>query len=458
MALPRSPAHRIASAPPGAFDGEVLVGGDEVERFRTDRSGYSPEGSPEAVVRARTVADVQRAVVHAREHRWTVVPRGAGTGLAGGAAAGAGSLVVDVSGLDRILEISADEAIAVVEPGVITARLDAAAEERGLRYAPDPASAAISTIGGNIATNAGGLRCVKYGVTGDAVLGLDVVLADGSLLHTGRRTVKGVAGLDLTSLFTGAEGTLGVIVGATLRLQPIPRKTITVAGWFDDVEQAATAVSAALAARVRPSLLELLDEPSVRRAEEHLGVGGARPGAFVVAQTDGFGAAEEAEVLADAFRLVTSRVRVGSDPHVAEELLAVRRAALPALETLGRPFIEDIALPRTRIAEATRRIATIAEHHDIPIFVFGHAGDGNLHPIIVAPSETREVLVRAEAAADEIFALALEFGGSITGEHGIGVLKRRWLARELGEDALRVQRSIRQALDPQGLFNRGKVW
>ena len=220
--------------------------------YRIDRSGFVPDGAPAVLVKATSIDDVRNAVRYAAAAGLSVVVRGAATGLAGGACAGTGSLVLDVTGLDRILEISADDELAVVEPGVITASLDAAVAEFGLRYAPDPASAAISTIGGNIATNAGGLRCVKYGVTGDSVLGLSIVLADGRLIHTGRRTAKGVAGLDLTSLFTGSEGTLGVIVGATVRLQPIPVNTVTVAAYFDDVDQAAAATTAALAARVRP--------------------------------------------------------------------------------------------------------------------------------------------------------------------------------------------------------------
>lgn len=435
-----------------------LVTGDAVEeRYRTDRSGYVASGRPEAVVRAHTVEDVQAAVRYAADAGLAVVPRGAGTGLAGGAAAGAGSLVIDLTGLNRIVDISPGEDLAVVEAGVITADLDAAAAEVGLRYAPDPASAAISTIGGNIATNAGGLRCVKYGVTGDSVLGLSVVLADGTLLHTGRRTAKGVAGLDLTSLFTGSEGTLGVIVGATVRLQPIPLRTVTIAARFDDVETAAAATSRVLAERVRPAIMELLDEASTRRAQDHLGLDGVASGAFVVAQTDGFGADAEAQVVADTFRTFTSRVDVGSDPETVERLLAVRRAALPALEALGRPLIEDIAVPRPRIADAARAVTAIADSHRVPIFLFGHAGDGNLHPIIVVPDDPTAD-DRAEQAAADIFALALDLGGTITGEHGVGVLKRRWLAKETGEESLSVQRAIRAALDPQLLFNPGKVF
>jgi glycolate oxidase len=438
-------------------DGAVLTGDDITDTHRLDRSGHIPDGRPEVVVLAASVDDVRHAVTYAAESGLGVVPRGAGSGLAGGASAGSNTLVLDVSRLNRIEALCADDEIAVVEAGVITAELDRRAGELGLRYAPDPASAAFSTIGGNIATNAGGLRCVKYGVTRDSVLGVSVVLADGALLHTGRRTTKGVAGLDLTSLFTGSEGTLGVIVGATLRLHPIPADTVTVAAWFDDAEGAAAACTAALSARVRPSLMELMDEASVTQAQDYLGVEGAGAGAFVVAQTDGFGARAEADVIAGEFQRFTSRIELGDDREDAEQLLAVRRAALPALERLGQPFIEDIAVPRSKIGVATRAIVEISRRHDVPVFTLGHAGDGNLHPIIVVPGGDRSADQRAGEAADEIFALALDLGGTITGEHGIGVLKRRWLAREIGETAMGAHRAIRRALDPRGVFNPGKV-
>ncbi|MGQ4599175.1 FAD-linked oxidase C-terminal domain-containing protein [Nocardia sp. R6R-6] len=439
------------------ISGRVLVGDDIPVAYRADRSGNRPDGEPRVLIIAANVDDVRRAVSFAADAGLSVVVRGAGTGLAGGASAGTGSMVLDVSRLDRILEISPTDELAVVEAGVSAAVLDDAARRHGLRYAPDPASAAISTIGGNIATNAGGLRCVKYGVTGDSVLGLNVVLADGRLLTTGRRTVKGVAGFDLTSLFTGSEGTLGVIVSATVRLQPLPVRTVTIAAHFDDVEAAASAASAVLAARVRPAMLELLDAASVREAQDFLGVRTDAAGAFIVAQTDGFGAEAEAEVVAATFREFTSRLTVGADAATADELLAVRRAALPALQRHGRVLIEDIAVPRSRIADAVRRITEIADRHASRIFTFGHAGDGNLHPIIVIPEHDDAAVERAEAAADAIFSTALDLGGTITAEHGVGVLKRRWLERELGPDSVEIQRRVRDALDPGGLFNPGKV-
>ncbi|MDV7223352.1 FAD-binding oxidoreductase, partial [Streptomyces prunicolor] len=323
----------------------------------TDRSGTRPDGVPLAVVHARRTEDVTVTLRHANALRVPVVPRGAGTGLSGGASAGEGVLVLDLSGMNRILELSADDQLAVVEPGVITAELDRAAGEHGLRYAPDPASAAISTIGGNIATNAGGLRCAKYGVTRDSVLGLEAVLADGTVVTTGRRTVKGVTGYDLTALLTGSEGTLAVITSATLRLRPVPVATATLAAYFDSFEAAAEASYAIGRAGIVPALAELLDGPVLRAVDPALGERGS---ALLLVQCDGAGAAIEAEQVARVLAPTATNVETTADPVEAESLLAARRLALPALERLGRPLIEDIAVPRSRLAEAVREIRAIS--------------------------------------------------------------------------------------------------
>jgi glycolate oxidase len=394
----------------------------------------------------------------AHHHRVPVVPRGAGSGVAGGALAGTGSIVLDLSGLDRILEIDPVDELAVVEAGVITADLDRAAGTHGLRYAPDPASAAISTIGGNVATNAGGMRCVKYGVTRDAVLGLDVVLADGRLVTTGRRTVKGVAGLDLTSLFVGSEGALGVVVRATVRLRSLPEHTFTAAAAYDDVAAAARACVSLTRARRQPSMLELLDHATLQVVDRAQGTDFARRGrALVVAQADGPGAAEEIAAISELLAKEATWSERGLDEASSERLVLARRLALPSIERFGRALIEDICVPRSRLVDAFRGVEEIAGRTGVDVYTFAHAGDGNLHPIIsfdaaldAPPPEVRE-------AADAIFALALELGGTVTGEHGIGSLKRDWLAREVGGDALDVQRSIKAALDPHGVLNPGKA-
>lgn len=358
---------------------------------------------------------------------------------------------------DIIIAVDADEQLARVEPGVITADLDAVASTHGLMYAPDPGSVGISTIGGNIATNAGGLRGAKYGVTRDHVLALDVVLADGTLIRVGRDTIKGVTGYDLVGLFTGSEGTLGVIVGATLRLIPRPARTATASAYFADIDAAARAVTAITRSGARPAVLEILDGPTLGAIDALEGTSlRARGEALLVIQTDGFGAEEELDVVTAAIASLATHVETATDAAAAEVLLFARRRALPALEALGRVIIEDIAVPRTRLAEAIGRIAVIAHDEAVRIFVFGHAGDGNLHPIIVVPrAGSDELPAGAIAAADRIFALALVLGGTITAEHGVGRLKREWARQELGPEVHALQLAVKAAFDPQGILNPG---
>lgn len=427
----------------------------ELARVSTDRSGTIPDGLPELVVFAKSVEDVRHTISYAAAHGVPVVPRGAGSGVAGGAVAGAGSIVLDLSGLDRIVAIHPDEAIAVVEPGVITAELDAAAATHGLRYAPDPASAAISTIGGNIATNAGGLRCVKYGVTRDAVLAVDAVLGDGTLVSAGRRTLKGVTGYDLTGLLVGSEGTLGVIVGATVRLSPLPTTTATASAFFATAQDAVAAVTALQRHGVRPSTAELLDQATLVAIDEAQGGDlHTRGEVFLLLQTDGYGASAEMAEAARVLRPRTTAMETTTDAAVAERLVATRRAALPAIERHGRVLIEDIAVPRSRLAETVTAVETIATDTGVRIFVFAHAGDGNLHPIVLADSAPPAQVDQAVAA---IFEQALAVGGTLTGEHGVGTLKRPWLAAELGEPVLDLHRRVKAVFDPAGILNPGKA-
>lgn len=432
----------------------VSLAWDERAAVANDRSGLAGE-TPLAVARPRSVAEVQDVLRVTHALHIPVVPRGAGTGLAGGATARENAIVLDLSGLDRILRIDPQTRLAVVEPGVLTAELDREAARHGLRYAPDPASAAISTVGGNIATNAGGLRCVKHGVTRDAVRGLDVVLADGTLIRTGGPTVKSSVGYDLTRLFVGSEGTLGVIVGATVALKPLPSATATLSATFVSVHEAARAVLDVLATGVEPAVLELVDAPTLARIYDHLGLCAAPGGAQLMIQTEGRAADVEAAEIAEALRQHTDDVDVTFDQDESERLLAIRRAALPAIEPLGTPFIEDIAVPVTRLAEAIERIHVVARVHDAQIFTFAHAGDGNIHPIIVAREPHDAAAV--QKAADAIFALALDLGGTVSGEHGVGVLKRAWAAREIDPGAQRIEAAIKAVLDPSGLLNPGKA-
>ncbi|HWO63970.1 MAG TPA: FAD-linked oxidase C-terminal domain-containing protein [Umezawaea sp.] len=436
----------LAHLPAWSTEPEALA------RAGVDRSGAVPDGLPLVLVHATGVDDVVRTVSYAAEHGIPVVPRGAGSGVSGGALAGTGTIVLDLSRLDRIVEIRPDDGIAVVEPGVITADLDQAAAEHGLRYAPDPASAAFSTIGGNIATNAGGLRCVKYGVTRDSVLALDVVTGDGRLLRTGRATLKGVTGYDLTSLLVGSEGTLGVVVGATVKLLPLPRSTATATAYFPDARTAVEAVTRLRRNGLRPSTIEFLDHATLVAIDDAQGGDlSTRGKAFLLVQTDGYGADEEMAAVVEVLKATATLVETDAD--AAERLLATRRQALPSIERLGRVLIEDIVVPTTRLADAVAAIEAIVRDTGVRIFTFAHAGDGNLHPIVLVEEDGPPV----GDAVDALFALALELGGTLTGEHGVGLLKRDWLAAELGETGLDLQRRIKAVFDPAGVLNPGKA-
>ena len=427
----------------------------EIDRA-IDRSGLRPVGAPTEVVVARDVAEVQETVRRAAAAGTPLITRGAGSGLAGGAVAGEGAIVLDLSRLTRIRAIDPVDGTAEVEAGVITADLDAAARAHGLMYAPDPGSVGISTVGGNIATNAGGLRGAKYGVTRDAVLSVDVVLADGSLVRLGRPTIKGVTGYDLAGLVVGSEGTLGIVVAARVRLLPAPQRVATASAFFATLEDAARAVAAIAVSGARPAVLEILDGATLGAIDAAEGTALRAQGeALLLAQTDGFGAAEEMAVVLAAVAPTATHHEWTEDAERAADLLSARRQALPALERIGRPLIEDIAVPRSRLAEAISGIRLIADRHGVPIFVFGHAGDGNLHPIIVVEPGEGDLPETAVRAADDIFALALSLGGTVTAEHGVGRLKREWARRELGEDAVRLHDEIKRVFDPLGILNPG---
>ncbi|MBD8219212.1 FAD-binding protein [Microbacterium sp. CFBP 13617] len=429
-----------------------------LEAARADKSGHAAEGVPLAVVRATSVADVQAVMRIASATGTPVVPRGAGTGLAGGANTGGGEISLSLRAMDRLIEVRPDDLLAVVEPGILNAELNALLEPHGVWWAPDPASRAISTVGGNIATGAGGLLCAKYGVVRDAVLGVDLVLADGRLMHLGHRSVKGVTGLDLTSLVIGSEGTLGIVVGATLKLRRlIAGERVTLTALFDGVRAAAVASAAVTASALQPAIMELMDATSLAAVHRLLSLPSPPAGAAqLTIQTDGPVAADEARAIADVLTAAGGRVSVAADDAEGEELLAVRRAMHPAMETLGTALIEDVSVPRSALPDMFDEIARIERRFDLVIPTVAHAGDGNLHPNFVF--EGPEVPPVVWQAAEELFHAALRLGGTLTGEHGIGVLKRRWLADELGDDQWRLQRDIARVFDPLGILNPGKVF
>ncbi|WP_377325691.1 FAD-binding oxidoreductase [Pimelobacter simplex] len=437
----------------------VVTDGDLLTSYRQDMATVVPGGMPAAAVLPRTTADVATALRLASSYGVPVVPRGAGTSLAGGASAVDGCLVLSTEAMNAIRSLDPLDRVAVVEAGVVNAHLDRAAAEHGLMYAPDPSSFEISTIGGNVATNAGGLRCVKYGVTRQSVLGLEVVLADGRVVETGAATTKNVAGYDLTGLLVGSEGTLGVITAATVRLHRrpvVPPATIVAA--FGSLEAAGAAVAQIVAAGPDVLLMELLDGTTLRSIDtwKRMGLSGIE--AMLVVQVDGR-LPDDAALVATLCTAAgaVDEPAVSDDPAEADELLAIRRLAYPAAERLGQCLVEDVGVPVSRLPEMIRRVEAAATRHGVTVLTVAHAGDGNLHPTFVFDHGATGIPDPVAAAADEVFAAALELGGTITGEHGVGILKRDWLERQVGPDAMALQRAVKAAFDPLGLMNPGKV-
>lgn len=441
--------------------GVVVDDPDRMETYRYDRALFCPAGMPAAVVLARERSHVEHTLRTASQLRVPVVPQGARSGLSGAANAIDGCIVLSLERMDRIVEIDAANRIAVVEPGVYNATFSRAVAEHGLFYPPDPSSWEFCSIGGNLATNSGGLCCVKYGVTTDYVRGLEVVLASGEVLTTGRRTVKGVAGYDLTKLFVGSEGTLGVITQATLALRPEAERPLTVAALFDSPAAAAGAVAAIVAGGHVPSLLEIMDTTCLRAVEQWKRMDlPADAGAMLIAQSDtGSTAAAEIAAMASQFRHAgATEVVEAEDPAEGELLLEARRVVLLALERLGTTLIDDVCVPLSRLADLFDGVDKIAASCGVLIGVVGHAGDGNMHPTVVFDPADEEQSRRARKAFGAVMDLGLELGGTITGEHGVGVLKREWLEKELGPVGLRLHREIKAVLDPKGILNPGRVF
>ena len=439
-----------SALPPGS----VVIDPDVVEGYRYDRAMTVLPGKPLAVVRPASTAEVAAVVRIVADHGIPLVTRGAGTGLSGGASAVDGCVTLSTERM-RAVSIDRSAMTATVQPGLLNAELKAAARAEGLWYPPDPSSFEICSIGGNLATNAGGLCCVKYGVTTDYVLGIEVVLADGRVLRLGGRTVKDVAGYDLKRLFVGSEGTLGVITEATLRLRPLPPVPTTIAATFADVVDAGHAVTS-IASTLRPSALELMDAAAIAAVERVKPMGfGSEVGALLIAQTDG--PSTEAERVADACRDAGALEVVVSDDEVEGELLmGARRMVIPCVEQLGAVLIEDVGVPIPRVPELVAAVAAIAVKHGVLVPVIGHAGDGNFHPLVTFDPTDDDARVRASRAFDEIMDAALALGGTVTGEHGIGSLKARHLAEQLGPDVMDITRRIKAALDPRGVLNPGK--
>ncbi|WFB09247.1 FAD-binding protein [Streptomyces sp. LX-29] len=439
----------------------VLTDPDVTDSYARDMASFCEAGAPAVVVLPRTVEQVQHVMRTATALRVPVVPQGARTGLSGAANASDGCVVLSLVKMDRILEIDAVDRIAIVEPGVVNATLSRVVAEHGLCYPPDPSSWEQCTIGGNIGTASGGLCCVKYGVTAEYVLGLDVVLADGRLLSTGRRTAKGVAGYDLTRLFVGSEGSLGVVVRAILALKPAPPRQLVLAAEFPSTAAACDAICRIMERGHVPSLLELMDRTSVRAVNELAGMGlPETTEALLMCAFDTPDPTSDLAAVGELCRAAgATEVVPAEDAAESELLLQARRMTLTALEAIkGVTMIDDVCVPRSKLAAMIDGTAEIARRYDLTIGVVAHAGDGNTHPTVCFDASDPEESRRARESFDEIMALGLELGGTITGEHGVGVLKKEWLARELGPVGIELQRSIKQVFDPLGILNPGKVF
>lgn len=412
---------------------------------------------PLVVVFPTEVSHVQDVMRVATELRVPVISRGAGTGVSGGVHVRGDAIILNLARMNKIIEVRPDDEVAIVEPGVINHELNSAVEQFGLMYAPDPASYKMSTLGGNIATNAGGLRCAKYGVTRDSVLSLDIVLSDGRLIRVGKNTFKGVAGYDLTALFTGSEGTLGVVVRAVLRLRYLPVDERDISLLFPTLEEAVHGVQLIARARIQPAILELVDNSTLRVLDKQYSTDYAKAGgAMVLARLDGYGAIREEDAIRKVFHGNNVELSL-SGAEAATKLIEMRRTSRGDTKDDAYRTGEDVAIPKSKMVEYVHRLQAVAQAEHVDMRMISHVGDGNLHPTLsVDPDEGENPLERLERAVDSSVRIALELGGTITGEHGIGLIKKDWLPWEQSAEVIQLQRSIKALLDPLNILNPGK--
>ena len=444
-----------------------IVGDDNLLRSPEELHCYSFDASKmsfvaEGVAFPADGAQISALVRLANEHRFPVYPRGSGSGMVG-ACLPQGGLVIVTNRLNRILEIDADNMTAVLEPGVITGDFQKAAAKYGLFYPPDPASLAFSTMGGNVAMCSGGPKAVKYGVTRDYLLGLEMVLPTGELIRTGTRTMKGVVGYDMTRLMAGSEGTLGIFTKIILRLIPAPESVRTMTAVFSNLDCAVEAVCGILRERIIPSTIELMDQPTIRAIEKHLRIGlPIEAEAFLLIEVDGPDAlldAQVARIEQICQKAGASRTEAAQSDEERDRLWLARRSISPALGQIRPGKInEDVTVPRTKIPELIRSIRSLAEKYDLPIVCFGHAGDGNIHTNIMLDRKNESERLRAGKAVEELFGIVLGLEGTISGEHGIGIAKSPFIELEVGESGLNAMRKIKQALDPLNIMNPGKMF
>lgn len=446
-----------------------LVGSEVVRSDSVSLQAYSRdatpmfEGLPEVIVAPRNTAEVSKIVKFAHDTKTPIIARGAGSNLCAATVPLNGGIVMSMTNMNQVLEVSKSEMIAVVQPGVTNIDLDELAAKDGLRFIPDPGSRNVSTIGGNVATSAGGLRGLKYGTTRNYILGLEAVLGNGEIIRTGGRLVKDVAGYDVTRLLVGSEGTLAIFTEITVALAPRPEASKYGVAYFDDLASAAGAVEKIISSGILPATLEFLDNTCVVAVEDfaHLGLD-TNAGALLIFGDDGDQVSIEQSVnkMAEIAKSVSGArgVNLAADIAAADALLYARRCSLPALARLSSmSILEDIAVPRKAMAEVVNRIQDIGKKYGLRIGTFGHAGDGNLHPTIVLDKDNKDEVIAAEAALAEIFALPREFGGSITGEHGVGSAKLPYLEDLIGSTNMQLQRNIKKVFDPAGILNPGRI-
>ena len=448
---------------------QSIVGSDNVLTAREDLIPYAFDGTaamkemPGCVVFALSTDEISAVLKLANDTGTPVVTRGSGTGLSGGSVPSGDCIVLCTVKMERILEVDAANLTMTVEPGVTTIQIAEAAEKAGLFYPPDPGSMKISTIGGNVAENSGGLRGLKYGVTRNYVMGLEVVLPAGEVMWLGNKCVKDVAGFSLKDVMIGSEGTLGVITKVLLKLIPKPAAKKTMVATFDAMDHAAQTVSDIIAAQIIPCTLEFLDRTTIHCVEDFAKVGLPLDcEALLLMETDGHPAAvaEEAGKMEELARANGAKeVRVAKDDAEAAQLATARRSAFSALARLApTTILEDATVPRSELAHMIRFVAEVAKKHELKIGTFGHMGDGNLHPTFLTDERNEDEMRRVHEAFDEIFEEAIRLGGTITGEHGIGLAKKEFLPKFAGEAQMRVMRELRTALDPKGILNPGKMF
>jgi len=444
-----------------------VVGENNYTESLIDMVSYSYDASehshrPSCGVWAESMEQVSEILKLANRNRIPVIPRGAGTGLSGMAVPVKGGIVLDLSHMNKILRISIEDRLAIVQPGVVYADLEKALAVDGFFFPPDPASGKVATLGGNVATNAGGVKGAKYGTTRDYVLGLQVVLPDGRIMRTGSKAMKSVSGYDLTRLFVGSEGTLGVVTEITLKINPKPTAASTAVATFDDLEDAGRAVSQIMYSGIIPSVLEILGKHTILAINQNTDLNLPEVDAMLLAETDGYTREEtdyQMQKVIDVFKKNKPKeVKQAASEEEAAELWKARKSAYAVLARIKSHFVlEDVTVPMARVADLLKGVEAIAEKHQIQIATFGHAGDGNLHPQILYDGYEPEQVRRMEGASADLFKLAIELGGTLTGEHGIGLSKAPYMTLEHDRVAMDVMRSIKKMLDPNNILNPGKM-